>query len=67
MCPDNFVKIEEDKPAPPKTTVQKPKKATKRFVKVLFARDPQNSDELKLIAGVIAEVLQDVSVLRRVV
>ena len=67
MFPDNFVKIEEDKSAPPKTTTQKPKKAAKRLVKVLLAHDPQNSDELKLIAGVIVEVLQDVSVLRIVV
>ena len=67
MFSGNFVKIEEGKPASPKTTTQKPKKAAKRLIKVLFANDPQNSDELKLIAGVIVEVLQDVSVLRRVV
>ena len=56
MFPHNFVKIEEDKPAPPKTTAQKPKKAAKRLVKVLLAHNPQNSDKLKLIAGVIVEV-----------
>ena len=67
MLPDNFVKIKDDKPTPPKTTAQKPEKAAKRLVKVSFAHDPQNSDELKLIAGVIVAVLQDVSVLRRVV
>ena len=68
MFPDNFVKIdEEDKPAPPKTMAQKSKKAAKQLVKVLFANDPQNSDDLKLIAGVIVEVLRDLSVLRRVV
>ena len=47
MFPDNFVKIEDDKPAPPKTMAQKPKKAAKRLVKVLFAHDPQNSDEFE--------------------
>ena len=67
MFPNNFVKIKKDKPALPKTTPQKPKKAAKRLVKVSFAHDPPNSDKLKLIAEVIVEVLQDVSVQRRVV
>ena len=67
MFPNNFLKIEEAKPALPKTTAQKPKKAAKRLVKVSFAHDPPNADELKLIAEVIVEVLQDVRVLRRVV
>ena len=61
MFPNNCVKIKEDKPALPKTTAQKPKKAAKRLVKVSFARDPPNSDELKLIAEVIVEALQDVA------